>query len=90
MAYVNAFHWILVQGVIAVGGVITVGGNRIFKGIILMFICNKFVLFTGPDWKRGDEDGGPSTVGTVIRKHRDGSVSVSTQYLYVTFVYVYL
>ncbi|XP_056020572.1 uncharacterized protein LOC125650264 isoform X3 [Ostrea edulis] len=30
----------------------------------------------GPDWKRGDEDGGPSTVGTVIRKHRDGSVSV--------------
>ncbi|XP_062617085.1 uncharacterized protein LOC134278809 isoform X2 [Saccostrea cucullata] len=30
----------------------------------------------GPDWKRGDEDGGQSSVGTVIRKHKNNTVSV--------------
>lgn len=34
--------------------------------------------FTGPNWNRGDEDGGPETTGTVIRKHRNNKVSVST------------
>ena len=58
----------------------------IYEEIISLFVYILLTLFTGPDWKRGDEDGGPSTVGTVIRKHRDGSVSVSTRYLYVTFV----
>lgn len=33
--------------------------------------------FTGPNWNRGDEDGGPETTGTVIRKHRNNKVSVS-------------
>lgn len=30
----------------------------------------------GPNWNRGDEDGGPETTGTVIRKHRNNKVSV--------------
>ena len=36
------------------------------------------VLILGPDWDRGEEDGGETTVGTVIRKHSNNTVSVST------------
>ena len=37
------------------------------------------VLILGPDWDRGEEDGGETTVGTVIRKHSNNTVSVSTE-----------
>lgn len=30
----------------------------------------------GPNWNRGDEDGGPEATGSVIRKHRNNKVSV--------------
>ncbi|XP_061173964.1 uncharacterized protein LOC133183051 isoform X2 [Saccostrea echinata] len=47
--------------------------RRLKHGEVIEVGCS---VKRGPDWKRGDEDGGPSTIGTVIRKHKNNTVSV--------------
>lgn len=51
--------------------------------LLLLFLIIKLeilhwamFIYQGPDWDRGDEDGGRGTVGVVVRKLRDRYVTV--------------